>query len=383
MKNLLLILSLCFLTISCKTEHKTPLPPNVYEISGSAKGIYNGMRAYIKAVDEKRKTVNIDTAIIMNEAFSFKGNVDVPAMRILTVDGLSQNLPFVFESGRTTINIDKDNIFDSKIEGSINNEEYKVYLASYKEKSEALVQIRSELKEAKKESDMQLRAELSAKNRVKRVELINYAHEFIKDNSSSDFSLLLLESTLVSTEPNIDKLKESLDLLNNVVNKNASFKLKGQKIEAFIYLKEAQANLDIGKIAPNFTSTKPNGETLSLNDIKGKATIIDFWASWCKPCRRENPNVVKVYNKYHEKGLEIISVSLDRKSQKGRWLKAIEDDKLNWHHVSGLNYFNDPVAQLYNITSIPATFILDEDGRIVAKRLRGNALERKISEMLD
>ncbi|MBE9490403.1 MAG: AhpC/TSA family protein [Bacteroidetes bacterium] len=383
MKNLLLILSLCFLIISCKTENKSPLPANIYEISGSAKGVYNGMRAYIKIVDEKRRTINIDTAIVMNEIYTFKGKVDVPAMRILTVDGIKQNLPFVFESGRTTIDINKDNIFNSKIEGSINNEDYKVYLASYKKKSEALVLIRSELQKARKGNDMVLLAELTAKNNIKKAELLNYAYEFIKDNPNSDFSLLLLESSLVGTQQNIEKLKESLILLKDVVNKNAPYKLKGQKIEAFISLKEAQANLDVGKIAPNFTSTTPNGETLSLNDIKGKATIIDFWAAWCGPCRRENPNVVKVYNKYHKKGLEIISVSLDRAGQKERWLKAIEDDNMNWHHVSDLKYFNDPVAQLYHITSIPATFILDEDGIIVAKRLRGNALERKISEMLD
>ena len=383
MKNLLFILSLCFLIISCKTENKSPLPANIYEISGSAKGVYNGMRAYIKIVDEKRRTINIDTAIVMNEIYTFKGKVDVPAMRILTVDGIKQNLPFVFESGRTTIDINKDNIFNSKIEGSINNEDYKVYLASYKKKSEALVLIRSELQKARKGNDMVLLAELTAKNNIKKAELLNYAYEFIKDNPNSDFSLLLLESSLVGTQQNIEKLKESLILLKDVVNKNAPYKLKGQKIEAFISLKEAQANLDVGKIAPNFTSTTPNGETLSLNDIKGKVTIIDFWAAWCGPCRRENPNVVKVYNKYHKKGLEIISVSLDRAGQKERWLKAIKDDKLNWHHVSDLKYFNDPVAQLYNITSIPATFILDEDGIIVAKRLRGNALERKISEMLD
>ena len=117
--------------------------------------------------------------------------------------------------------------------------------------------------------------------------------------------------------------------------------------------------------------------------MKGKVTIIDFWAAWCGPCRRENPNVVKTYKKYHEKGLEIISVSLDKPGEKDRWLKAIKDDNLTWHHVSNLKYFNDPVARLYNIRSIPSTYILDEDGKIVAKNLRGARLEAKIKELLD
>jgi thiol-disulfide isomerase/thioredoxin len=112
-------------------------------------------------------------------------------------------------------------------------------------------------------------------------------------------------------------------------------------------------------------------------------TILDFWASWCRPCRTENPNFVKLYNKYHEKGLNIISVSLDRENQKSRWIKAIEKDNLSWYNVSNLKYWQDPVALMYNITSIPATFILDDKGTIIATRLRGSALEKKIDELFE
>ncbi len=140
---------------------------------------------------------------------------------------------------------------------------------------------------------------------------------------------------------------------------------------------------DVGGIAPNFTAPTPDGEMLSLNDVLGKYTIIDFWASWCKPCRRENPNVVKVYNKYHDKGLNIISVSLDKDGQKDRWIKAIKDDKLTWHHVSNLKFWSDPIAKIYNVRSIPATFLLDENGNIIAKNLRGPELGIKIASLLE
>lgn len=383
MKRVIFVIGFIVLIFSCKTEPKSTLPPNVYEIKGSAKGIYNGIRAYIKMTDEKRRMIVIDTAIIMNEAFSFQGKVDAPSMRLLTIDGINQKFPFVFESGRTTIDIDKDNIFDSKIIGSKINDDYQVYLTSYNKISNVLNELRLGVSKAKRENNIALVKELKTKHASKKDELLNYVYEFIEANPNSDFSLLLLESSLVSFEPKIDKLKKSLILLDNVIDKNAAFKLKGRKIETFINLKEAQANLDIGKIAPNFTAPTVDGELLSLNDIKGKATIIDFWASWCKPCRIENPNVVRVYEKYHDKGLEIISISLDRAGQKERWLKAIEDDNMNWHHVSNLKFWNEPVAKMYNVSAIPATFILDKNGKIVAKKLRGNALERKISEMLD
>lgn len=120
-----------------------------------------------------------------------------------------------------------------------------------------------------------------------------------------------------------------------------------------------------------------------MSAIKGKVTIIDFWASWCKPCRIENPTYVRLYEQYHDKGLEIISVSLDRQNQKQRWIDAIAKDKLTWYNVSNLKFWNDPVAKLYNVSSIPATFIIDDKGIILAERLRGRGLEAKIAELLD
>ena len=120
---------------------------------------------------------------------------------------------------------------------------------------------------------------------------------------------------------------------------------------------------------------------MALADVLGKVTLIDFWAAWCKPCRAENPNVVSVYNKYHDKGLNIIGVSLDRTAD--AWKKAIEDDGLRWNHVSHVAYFNDPIAKLYNVNAIPAAFLLDENGVIIAKNLRGPALEEKVAELLN
>jgi len=143
---------------------------------------------------------------------------------------------------------------------------------------------------------------------------------------------------------------------------------------------DAIKQLMIGLPAPDFTLETPDGKKVSLKDFKGKVVLIDFWASWCGPCRRENPNVVAMYNRYKDKGFEILGVSLDR--SKEPWIKAIADDKLTWPHVSDLKGWGSSAAALYGITSIPHTVLVDRDGRIVARQLRGEVLGKKLEEIL-
>ena len=129
----------------------------------------------------------------------------------------------------------------------------------------------------------------------------------------------MLETLITNKDINLEKLKNNYNALQPIINKNAAFKSIGSKIKSEIDIIEASPNLNVGKIAPNFTAPSIDGGTISLNDIKGKATIVEFWASWCGPCRRENPNIVRVYEKYKDKGLEIIGISLDKPGQKERW----------------------------------------------------------------
>ena len=137
---------------------------------------------------------------------------------------------------------------------------------------------------------------------------------------------------------------------------------------------------EVGQLAPFFEGPDPNGGRFNLADRLGKVTIIDFWASWCRPCRVENPNLVRLYNKHKGNGLQIVGVSLDR--TKPKWVQAIADDGLVWEHVSNLKFWNDPIAKMYQVSAIPATFILDENGVIITRDLRGPMLERKIDELL-
>ncbi len=138
--------------------------------------------------------------------------------------------------------------------------------------------------------------------------------------------------------------------------------------------------LAVGVMAPDFTLPDTNGVRRSLQEFRGKVVVIDFWASWCRPCRQENPNMVRLYRDYHDKGLEILGVSLD--GDRESWMQAIHKDGLYWTQVSDLKRWNSAAGQLYQISSIPATIVVDKEGRIAAKNLRGDELRAKIQQML-
>lgn len=150
--------------------------------------------------------------------------------------------------------------------------------------------------------------------------------------------------------------------------------------QQFVASVNGMRTLAIGEMAPDIALPNPEGDTVALSSLRGKYVLIDFWAAWCRPCRMENPNVVRMYHKYNSKGFEVFGVSLDR--NKKDWEEAIEADGLVWTQVSDLQYFNSAAARLYNIQAIPATYLIDPDGKIVAKNLRGAALEEKLAEVL-
>jgi peroxiredoxin len=219
-------------------------------------------------------------------------------------------------------------------------------------------------------------------------EFIGSAIQFINDRKNSIVALSALQNVnpvdnidlYKSLEASVSKISPNSGYVKNLQStiKRAEEQLKLQQAEAEKNAR-MEAILGTGKPAPNIAMAQPNGKTAQLSDLKGKVVLIDFWASWCKPCRMENPNVVRLYNKYHNKGFEVFGVSLDK--SKAAWENAIKADKLTWTHVSDLQLWNNAAAQLYGVSSIPATFLIDKEGNIIAKNLRGSALEQKLAEL--
>ena len=171
----------------------------------------------------------------------------------------------------------------------------------------------------------------------------------------------------------LNRLKECYESLSDKAKMTGPGRLVAARIQAL-------EGVDVNAVAPNFTLQTPEGKDVSLYDVKGKLKIIDFWASWCGPCRMENPNMVKLYAAFRDKGLAVVSVSLDEK--KDKWTEAIQKDGLTWLHLSDLKGWKGEVVKLYNIDGVPTIFVLDENNRIVAKNLRGEKLRVFVEERL-
>ncbi len=370
MKYLIIILTIITLNQCSKVKEQT------HFIDGNASGVANGMRVYLNELDENGRTKVIDTSIVMEESFYFdqKEQLTGEEIRFITLDGSEGNFVILLNNDPLKIELRKDSLLKSVVKGSKSNDELKVF----KERQSTYVttsrKYQGERVAALKSGDNATATTVTNKWSQAENDFKDYALKTIKDNNSSIIAPMILGEMLQSKFIDAQTARSYYNSFDEHVKKSVI----AQRIDSFLNKAESVA---IGAKAPDFEGTNPDGKIIKLSDVLGKVTLIDFWASWCGPCRRENPNVVNAYNKYHSKGFNIISVSLDRPNGEQAWKDAIIKDKMDWNHISRLMYFG-PLAKLYNVNAIPATFLLDENGVIIATNLRGQQLHNKLEELL-
>lgn len=370
MKPLLSLFVILLITASCEKPEPT--------ISGTANDIPNGIRMYLTSNNAFGTETIIDTAIVMNGTFDFgiQKTDSFNGQLFLKIDGNDGILTFVSESEPIQINVKKDSLYASDVNGGIENELFNQYRDLRIKHTKKSVENRQEqqkvfetegetaldpLKKQQAEFDNQLKDELKG---------------LIEKNPNNMVAPVALEY-LFATQY-IDEI-ETRNFYNTI---NTKFLDNPVMININMQLEKIELTA-IGKKAPYFEGKNPIDEVIKLPEVLGKLTLINFWASWCVDCREQNLALVEAYNEYHDKGFNIISVSLDKKEEREKWIAAINEDQMEWNHISRLEYWNDPIARLYNVAEIPANLLLDENGIIIDKNLKGEALENRLADLLN
>lgn len=373
MKVIVRILVLSLIISACNSQPSDSNPTSDVTISGKVNNRADG--EIIIEVIKDQKFVKLKT-VPLNEdnSFSIKLPIDEPDLYRINFFNkqwaflvLDQNQPEVFITADGT---KPDGLFD--IKGSKDTE----YLMEV-QKMRAEIHLFAErinmaFTKANQAGDQKHIEELQMQYMDKQKEINNLVKEKVRSMGNS------LTAVLVALEldPN-----EDFAFMDEIAQKFHKSLPNSYFTKQLVDKVNTLRKLAIGAVAPEITMEDPDGNMISLSSLRGNYVMIDFWAAWCRPCRAENPNVVALYKKYNSKGFEVFGVSLDRKKED--WLKAIEKDGLSWTHVSDLQYFNSAAAQLYNIQAIPATYLLDKEGKIIAKNLRGIALRKKLEELFD
>jgi peroxiredoxin len=370
MKRLFLIM---IILIAAIFYRKSTITAQNYEVTGKISGA-EGITFTLQK-NASGKVVYIGKAIVKNGMFKMTGDpVNYPEYVSLVTLNKKKGVSFFLENSPMTISGRLDSLGMVKINGSKTQDEYMKLNSDLKPFIKKSNLLGKEYQVASKAGDAAKMSALIKQNDILRKEMRSVQESFIINNPGSFAAPLVLTNLINTKLLRAAELDSLANLMSPEVSKTTTMVELKQKITA---LKKT----DLGQKAPDFKMMNEKGVQVSLSSMIGpKLLLIDFWAAWCGPCRQENPNVVKTYNDFHSKGFDILGVSLDRK--KDDWIKAIADDKLTWTHVSDLQYFSNEAAVLYSVNSIPANFLLDKNGIIIAKNLRGENLYNKIKELL-
>ena len=354
------LLALGMLVSACSKNEKK------FELKGSIVGLKDGYVWLMKR--NSRQWVAIDSVKVTNGSFSFNGSVNQPEMYSLKVSDAG-SISFFIENAPIKIEASVDLLDSAKVSGSSSNDLYINYQKSLTVYSTQIESLYNTYKTADVAARTVLEKQLDSVSNLEKVKV----KEFIGANPQSVVAAYVL----------LKELSYELDLkeLTTLTGKLSP------EISSSIYVTELNdiistlQKVEIGQPAPDFAMADSAGNQVQLSSLKGKYLLVDFWASWCGPCRAENPNVVKAYNLYKSKGFSVVGISFDK--DKKAWQKAVADDKLAWTQLSDLAGWDNAAGKIYGIRSIPSNVLLDPNGVIIGKNLRGEDLTKKLDEVLN
>jgi peroxiredoxin len=365
MRKFICLLGAAVVLYSCSSEPQ-------YVVKGKINGSDSTEFFLLKRTAGKTDTIN--SAILKKGSFTMKGPaIEYPQMVMLAAKDSRQRIQFYLENAEISIQGNLDSLFKAEIAGSKTQDDFKALVDQNKVFSDKYSELIKQFQDANQKNDPARAADLRRQMESVDEEMMNMQRDFVKNNPASYITPDILQGLSYEMDPT--EIEEAIARLDTALAKHP-------QIVALATRAQSMKVVSIGQKAPDFTMNDVDGKPVSLSSKLGpKLLLVDFWAAWCSPCRQENPNIVKVYKEFNKKGFDVFGVSLDQ--TKDAWVKAIADDNLTWTHVSDLQYWNNAAARVYAVNSIPASFLLDENGTIIARNLRGDALYNKVKEVLE